>query len=295
MKSILIIGASGFVGKNLFEYLNAQKDKYIVFAPRSSELDATDKDKVKVYLENRYFDVVINAAVHNPATNPQRKCDEVLNNTLRIFYVFEKYSHLYGKMIYFGSGAEYDKSKELKSVSEEMIGLEIPKDDYGFAKYIINETIRKSENIYNLRLFGVYGKYEHFKSKFISNICCKAVHDIHFSLRQNVYFDYLYIDDLCGIVEWFIDNKPKHKDYNVVSGKRIDLLSLAQKTIKITKKDLSIFVCKEGLGNEYTASNERLLKEIGDFKFTQIESGIKSLYEWYCMNKDKIDIYELLY
>lgn len=39
------------------------------------------------------------------------------------------------------------------------------------------------------------------------------------SINQNVKFDYLYIDDLCKIVEWFVTNTPKYNYYNVCTGK----------------------------------------------------------------------------
>lgn len=296
MKKILLIGSSGFIGRNLYDYLISKTNKYEIYAPSSNNLDVTDENKVEEYLKQTYFDVVIHCAVYNGnKDNCNNLDDKMLENSLRMFYSFEKNQQLFGKMLYFGSGAEYDKRYDIKSVKEDELDKTIPNSQYGFAKYIINKAIYNSDNIYNLRVFGLYGKYEHWKSKFISNACCKAIKNIDISIRQNVYFDYLYIDDFCEIVEYFINNKVKHKDYNIVSGKRIDLLTIAKKVVELSNKNLSIHTCIAGLGKEYTASNERLINEIENYKFTDIDVGIKNIYDWYCENENEIDIYSLLY
>lgn len=295
MKNILIIGASGFIGKNIYEYLSEKKDKYNIFIPSSKEFNAIDEEQVNSFLKKKYYDVIINSAVHNSGSQKDKDSTKMLEYSMRMFYNFEKNQNLYGKMLYFGSGAEFDKRNDILSVKEEDLGNNIPIDDYGFAKYIISKAIENNGNIYNLRLFGIYGKYEHWQSKFISNICCKAIKNIPISIRQNVYFDYLFIDDFCKIVEWFIENEPKQKTYNVTTGQRIDLLTLAQKVVEISGKEIPIYVCKKGLAKEYSSNNDNLIRELGDFQFTNIDEAIKKLYDWYVDNEEIIELYPLLY
>lgn len=293
MKRILLIGSSGFIGRNLKEYL--QSKGYSVESPRSNELDATDEKEVSRFLSENYYDVVIHSAVDNSSIKTYKDSSKSLYNSLMMFYSFEKNKHLFGKMIYFGSGAEYNKKNDIINPNESDFGLSIPEDEYGFAKYIIAKQIESSDNIYNLRIFGVFGKYEHWKSKFISNACCKAVKGIPISIRQNVYFDYLWIDDLCEIVEWFLNNKPKYKTYNITTGQKIDLLSIAKIVNEYSEKSLPIYVCKEGLAKEYTCNNDLILNEMGGFKFTDIKDSIKQLFDYYNQNSESIDIYSLLY
>ena len=295
MKNILIVGASGFIGKNLYEYLSKKKDEYNIFIPCSKEFDAINEEKVNRLLEKVYFDVIINSAVHNCGAKKYKDNTKMLEYSMRMFYNFEKNQNLYGKMLYFGSGAEFDKRNDIRSVKEDDFGKHIPSDDYGFAKYIIAKSIESSKNIYNLRLFGIYGKYEYWQSKFISNICCKAIKNIPISIRQNVYFDYLFIDDFCRIAEWFVENQPKYKSYNVTTGEKIDLLTLAQKVLKISGKDLPIYVCREELAKEYSSNNDKLIREIGNFQFTNVDEAIKKLYDWYAHNEEIIDLYPLMY
>ena len=159
----------------------------------------------------------------------------------------------------------------------------------------MNSIIRKSDNWYNLRLFGIFGKYEDWRVKFISNLCCKAILGLPLSIRQNLFFDYLWIDDFCRITDYFIHNDVKYRDYNVATGMRVSLVELAELVRDISGKQLPIYVAKEGLGKEYTADNKRLLSEISGLGYTSLRDSISELYDWYTNCKDTIDIYPLLY
>lgn len=57
-------------------------------------------------------------------------------------------------MIHFGSGAEYDKSKPIVKVKETDFGKVIPKDEYGFFKYICSKYIEKTDKIICLRILA---------------------------------------------------------------------------------------------------------------------------------------------
>lgn len=294
MKQILLLGGNGFVGRNLKEYLSARED-IVIFAPSSKELNLLDETSVHQYLSQTYFDVVINAAVCNRLRSSANVDKSEIEQDLRMYFNLEKYSNMYGKMLYFGSGAEYDKTKDICSVKETDLPHGIPTTEYGLAKYVIGQHIEKSKNIYNFRIFGLFGKYENWKTTFISGACCKALKGIPITIRQNTVFDYLYIDDFCRAVEWFIDYTPLYHTYNVTSGQRIDLLTIAKKILKISGVDTPIYVCKNGFGNEYTASNERLLNEFPNYKITALDESLIELLDYYKTIIDQIDLYSLLY
>lgn len=292
-EKILITGASGFVGRNVKEYL--QNSSYIIFAPNSRELDCLDEKAVEAYLVKNKIDIVLHFAVYGDGIDKLKDGSKVLEYNLRFFYNFAKCSHLYQKMFYTGSGAEFDKRFPICDVVEEDFGKTIPVDQYGLMKYTINQYIEKSDNIYNLRLFGIFGKYEYYPVKFISNVCCKAIKGLPFSMRQNVYFDYLWIDDFCRMLEKIMNKELQHHSYNIVSGQKISLLDICEIVSYISGKDISVFVCKDGLANEYTASNVRFVSEFNDFSYTPIEKSIQKLYSWYVNNEKMIDVYKLLY
>jgi GDP-L-fucose synthase len=105
-------------------------------------------------------------------------------------------------MIYYGSGAEFDRNNWIPKMKEEYFDSFVPTDQYGFSKYIINKYTERAENIFNLRLFGVFGKYEDYQIRFISQTCCRAIYDLPITINQNVNFDYTYIDDVVEITDY---------------------------------------------------------------------------------------------
>lgn len=296
MKKVLLTGGSGFIGKNVIEYF-ADSREYEITAPTSKELDIIDENAVTEYLTENKFDIILNFAVYGDGIDKKKDGSKMLEYNLRMFLNFEKNSHLYRRMLYAGTGAEYDKRFDICSVREQDEGSHIPVDQYGLMRYVTDRLIRKSDNIYSLKLFGIFGKYEPWHMRFISNCCCKAIKGLPISIRQNVYFDYLWIEDFCRILEWFMAEKvmPKEHAYNVVSGRRIDLYSIARMVIEISEKELPVYICREGFGREYTADNTSLLQEMNQFDFTPLKEAIRKLYRWYEEHEAEIDIYHLLY
>jgi GDP-L-fucose synthase len=279
-KRILLTGAGprGFVGRNLKE---AFKEKFELYTPGSKELNLCDYEAAARYIDKHKIDTVIHAS---------SSFDNVLDSDLRMYFNLEKLSHDMDKMIYFGSGAEFDKRFDIVMASENDIGKRIPVDGYGFAKYIMTTHARLSKNVYCLRLFGIFGKYEDWTYKFISNICCKAAFDLPLTIRRECKFDYIYIDDLPNVVEWFLENEPEYHDYNFTYGSPVLLSELAGMVLKAAEKKLNVVMLNpDGLNNEYTSSNKRLLSEIPCFIPIKLEIAIEKLYKYYVDNMNLID------
>ncbi|MBI5122327.1 NAD(P)-dependent oxidoreductase, partial [Candidatus Roizmanbacteria bacterium] len=207
--------------------------------------------------------------------------DSSLSDNLRIFFNLLKNKDRYKKMIHLGSGAEYDKTKPIVKVKETDLGKTIPKDEYGFFKYICSKYIEKEKDIVCIRIFGLFGKYEDSRYRFISNAIVNNLNGLPITLNQNVFFDYLYINDFVRIVDYFINHKAKHKFYNIGTGKKIDILTIANKINKISDKKSKIIVKNKGLNNEYTCDNSRLMKELKRFSFTNFDQSLIELYQWY--------------
>ena len=292
---VLITGGSGFVGRNVKEYLLNQD--YDIYAPSSKELDCLNEHKVVECLKKGHYDIVLHFAVYGDGIDKSKDGTKILEYNLRIFNNFFIHSDLYGKMIYTGSGAEYDKRYPIVSVTEKDLPYHsIPIDQYGLMKYTVNQIIEKSTNIYNLRLFGIFGKYEYWKTKYISNLCCKSLSGLPLSLRKNCYFDYLWIDDFCRLVEMFINlEEPRYHVYNAVSGRKVNLFELAKLVNEIAGKKNDIIVCNDGWANEYTADNKRIRQELPGWKLTDMHDAVADLYGWYKEHISDIDIYSLIY
>ncbi len=286
-RKIFITGGNGFIGRNLKEQLDGS---FRILSPSHHELDLLDDEAVFDYLEKNRFDVVVHCATHDATRNSKKDKSLVFYSNLRMFFNLARCNRLYGRMFYFGSGAEYDMRNYRPKMKEDYFDTHVPFDNYGFSKYISAKFIQSVNNIYDLRLFGVFGKYEDWEIRFISNACCKALFGLDITIKQNVYFDYLYINDLVRIMKWFIGtNNITHKYYNVCTGSSIDLFTIAQKILKISGKKLRIKIKETGLKKEYSADNSFLLRAIKNFSFTPIDEALRHLYQWYSENINLID------
>lgn len=294
MVRILITGTTGFIGKCLKEYFSHIKaEKFQVYAPNHRQLDLLNKKATQKYIEDYSIDVVVHCANEKGSQSNLNKYD-ILHRSVQMFDSLSEVSESYKKMIYFGSGAEYDRFYGKHLITEGDFGIQIPQDSYGFTKYIQAKLINGFDNIYDLCLFGVYGKYEEWQRRFISNNIVRSLKGLPMTLSQNAMFDYLYVEDLCRIVEWFIEHEPKHKHYNVCTGQPIALQELAHMINEVSGLHREIQIAKDGWQSEYSGDNSRLLAEIGGFQFTDKKKSIEEMWNYYAEHIDEFDERQLL-
>lgn len=291
MKNILLTGGSGFIGKNILESFLAEK--YAIDAPSSQELNVADEKSVVQYFSSHKPDIVIHAAV-KPAHRNAKDFNNVFFTNTRMFFNLERYSDNYEKMLVIGSGAIYDNRNYRPKVKEEDWIRNIPIDEHGFCKYVCEKVIEKSRNIYDLRVFGIFGKYEDYAIRFISNAICKILFDLPITIKQNRKFDYLYVDDLMPVLDWFIHSTPNFKAYNITPDNSVYLYDLAIIICEIAGKPTHpIFIAQEGVGLEYSGNNARLKDEY-NLQLTPLKIAIYKLYLWYSDNKCLLDKKKLL-
>lgn len=292
---VLVTGGSGFIGRNLVEYLSTNHD---VLAPTHAELDLSDPSALDRWFAVHQVDVVVHGAVrpgHRNTPDPSRQ----LWTNLRMFFGLIRNAHHYGRLVFLSSGAVYDIARPLDRVAEADLGLSLPSDEHGLSKYAISrylEQVHRSgaADVVELRLFGVFGKHEDYAIRFVSNAICKSLFDLPITLRQDRMFSYLYVDDLGPIVERFLGGPHAQAAYNVAPGWTDSLLGLAERVRARSGRDVPIVVGEPGSGLPYCASNARLMSEFPDLAFTPVRSAIDALYDWYQANRAAIDRSALL-
>lgn len=265
IKNILLTGSGGFIGKHLKKYFT----EYNLYTPRSYELNLLDENAVASYLSENKIDFIIHSASCGVRITPDATLEEVAKPNIQMFNNLAK-SGL--PMITIGSGAEYDKSRPLVNIKEEDFGKSIPKDPYGYSKYMISKEIEKRENILNLRLFGIYGFGED-ASRVTSCIINAKIKNEPVVLNQNVRFHFIWIDDFCKIVKHFVEHPTKEKFINVAPNESIEIIDLA----KIA--GVKTIIKNEGMNKEYTANNTKLLQKLDGFEFTSYDVGMTYFYK----------------
>ena len=273
--NILLTGSGGFIGKNLKEYL---KDKYTLLTPRSYELNLVDESAVEKYFDENDIDFVIHCASIGGARGVQ-DIDTTIDDNLKMVDNILKYKNSNTRVILFGSGAMYDKSRPLHKVKETQIGEFIPHDLYGKSKMMIAQKIKNRKDVVCLNIFACYG-YGEKENRFPSYAINQVLAGENIEINQNVIFDYLFVEDMQRIVEYFIKNIPVNNIMNITPTDSVSLFQIANIVKDFSDKEIDVTIKNPEMNNEYTGGNSTLLENYSELQFTRIEEGLRKLYEY---------------
>jgi nucleoside-diphosphate-sugar epimerase len=201
MPRVCVLGAAGFIGKNLL------RDTDWTGVTRQ-ELDLTDPEAVKEYFRKHEYDVVIHCAVIGGSRLRSDDGEVFYKNLLMFENVVVAFR---GKIIYFSSGAALRGNP--------------PSDPYGMSKWLIDRRIETLPNAYSLRIWGCYGPGE--PSTRFSAVCKKEGHVI---INQDKYFDFIDVEDVRKIVNEYVSCKwEMPKVCNLVYPEKLLLSQWAEK------------------------------------------------------------------
>ena len=277
MKKIAILGANGFLGRNLYEYFSS-KSNYQVFPFTRKDVDFTEADQLKSLIKRTTPDIIIHSAVSI----------ENFENNIRMYFALEEIASLTKRILIIGSGAEYLSSR-YKPLMEETYfptNSNPPKDIYSLSKYTISRLHQslKTTNIYNLRVFGIYGPYEDYQRRLISNNIVRHMHGLPLQYNRNISFDYLYITDFLSAIDRFLDLvNPKFNTYNLCIGKAYKFKHIMESIADVLclPKTSIILNNPEPTTYEYSGNSTLLEKEIGPIEQTSLKEAITHLRDWY--------------
>lgn len=298
---ILIIGASGFVGANLFKKIKSYRED--VFGTSFSGAGWRFKDTSSILHMNMcdinnvndVFKKVEPKTIFDcssfGAYSFEKNIDLIhKTNYLSLIEIFETLEyHDISAYIHAGSSSEYG----LNSASPSEDSPLIPNSQYAISKAAASNAITfygkiKKFPVVNLRLYSVYGPYED-SSRLIPVLCEKTLEK---SLPQfadkEVSRDFIYIDD---VVDAFIASALRMRSeiygesFNIGTGKRTDLKELAA----ISKSIFSInsdprFDSKSGRAwdtDDWYADIEKSQKYLKWTPKISLEEGLKETQKWW--------------
>jgi len=256
---ILITGANGYVGSSLY---NALKDKYEVTTFNRQKFDLTNSVNTNFYFKYSWFDVVIHCAVEGGHRLEEDSWD-VMDSNLKMYYNLLQNRSSFGKLIHFGSGAEYLQEDK----------------PYGFSKKVISKSIQTQDQFYNLRIYTVFDELE-LDTRFIKSNLNRYVNKEDMQIHQNKYMDFFYMQDLIKIVDHYILNNdlPKQIDCRYENIKSLKEICEFINTLDDYKVEIQFQ--QQGLTSGYTGFNKSL-----ELDYIGLKQGIINTYNKLKCNK----------
>lgn len=286
MKKILLTGAEGFVGRNLLEALSRRSD-FVLRAPLQHEVDLTNSNEVAQCIETFQPDLIIHSATSN--TVGKGYDTDVCEQNLRMFFNLLRYRPQ-GCLIYtLCSGSSYNRDSWIPKMPEEYLGDNIPTDSQGFSKFVIASYARRLVDVVTLRIFGIFGKYEDYRYKFISNTIAKRIAGLEVTLFRDAVYDYLDVADFCEIVEQLVDRNVRSGEFNVTPDNSIKLSQAIEAVDRCLGGTPGYQIITQGLGKTYTGCNKKLRAMLKDYQFSPIDVSIQRLTKHYLDNQHQID------
>jgi nucleoside-diphosphate-sugar epimerase len=199
---VLITGGNGNLAKLIDCELSVKSELFDITRASRAEIDMLDLTSIKQYLSNcKPFDILIHTAIVGGRRTKPDDSDIVYQNIL-MFENLMQVSHRFKLIINLDSGAIYDRSTDIYNRKETDL-LTVPKDFYGFSKYLIYQRSLQTRHIINFRIFNIFHADE-ADDRFIK-ACFLAKHNgTKISIFQDKYFDFMYKDDFIKILQHYL-------------------------------------------------------------------------------------------
>lgn len=303
MKNILIVGASGFLGSQLYNRLR-QYDNMTLFCPSHTEMDALDFNCVQEYLRKNSIEYVVHTAANHAGVGTGVKRELFfLESNLIMNYNLVKASYENGikKFITFGTSCCYNDHQKEK-FSEDDYWINKSEIAYGTCKRVMLEQLELQNKMKWVYLVppNLYGPGDHFGQKdthFVPATVKKFDEALASGKNEITVWgdgsqmrDFLFIEDLVDILELTLDNDDYDNEViNVATGCDVtvkQIVLLIKKYFGHDEVQINWDISKPtGVGRK-SLDNTRFMQINPDFKFTDIENGIRKTIEWH-LNGDK--------
>ena len=298
-KNILIVGGSGFVGRNLVDFYKKKKFKVISLslfrknfeADINILVDLFDKDKLKKKLSKININYIIFAAGYVSHKPINHKNDENLNTHFVGLVNLINSINLSNlkKIIYIGTSEEYKFSKKKLNEKSELK----PITSYSLAKYLSALYLLNLHKNCNLpvtifRPFLLYGPYQE-TNRLIPYLIKNLIKKKEVLCTEgNQIRDFLHIDDFLRATFLALKSKLTNGEiFNIASGKPIKV----KKIIDLIKKKYpegKFNINKTIRSSETSVLSTSIAKAYKFMKWKPnipINKGINSIIEYYEQNR----------
>jgi GDP-L-fucose synthase len=308
-KNLLILGANGFLGKNVTSLLNEKYDYKIFKLNGKNELDLTKDDLFNDYLSKNKIDYIINCAafVGGIAYGYDFPAELLSKNTVMASNIYKAaYENGVKLLVNPISNCAYPKDQNLYEEKNFWDGA--PHEsvfEYGFSKKFFvalgNAYFREYNfSSANIVLSNMYGPHDHFdeKKSHALGALIKKIYDAKLNNFKNVEIwgtgkpirEWLYVTDGADALIKSTALKENSYFFNIGVNKGMSIKEMAVLIAKIIDWDGEfIFDTSKPDG----AKEKRVLGKFTEKNFNwspqiSLENGIRSTVEWYKDNILKI-------
>ncbi|NIY83293.1 NAD-dependent epimerase/dehydratase family protein [Vibrio hepatarius] len=303
---ILVIGASGFVGVNLFrELFKYRQDVYGAYfsskfswrlegipQARLVHLDIKSKTNILKVLEETQVKTVFDCSsygaysfeqesesIHQTNYNALVKCLEVFENCGVSAFVRA------------GSSSEYGTNSNGPAESDE----QTPNSHYAVSKVAANAAVTYFGKVRNfpvatLRLYSVYGPYED-SSRLIPNLCKKALlGELPSFTSPEVKRDFIHVDDVvsafvCAGYQLQENESIRGEAFNIGSEQQTSLKELALLTKQLfaidSEPDFGSYPGREWDLDRWVSNSQKAKKMLDWSASKTLKVGIKETAIWW--------------
>ena len=266
---VLVAGSKSFLGQNLRRYYPDHSTFTVKYVSRE-ECDLSVSAELLSIVKSYKPDLLIHTAVSLTS----------VDNNLKMYMALEKASSYCGRVVMIGSGAEYGHQRYIPSMPESFFDpLSAPENGhpYHLSKYLISRIHQSCpQNIYNFRVFGLYGPYEDYQRRLISSNILSYLRHGKMTVSANHAFDYLYVDDLIAAITAFADSPhtPKASTYNVCTGRADRFLDILSQVVKVLGGSTESITIDNPMPTDYIYSgNSTLFENEFDHKIERTSYG----------------------
>lgn len=305
---ILVLGASGFIGANLFRTLFEQRRD--VFGTTSHfpawrleglpeenviAADLLVESNLKELLDKVRPETVFNCVAYGAYSfekDPELIYRSNLNFTVRLLEEFA--TRGIRSYIHAGSSSEYGANAA--APTEETATT--PNSHYAVSKAAAAQAIyymgtERGLPCANLRLYSVYGPYED-PSRLIPTIIAKAERDeLPELVRPDISRDFVYVHDVCeAFIDTTLNLSPEHygHSFNIGSGECTTIGQLAEEAralFAITAEPRFTMPQRDWDVSNWYANPEKAQKVLGWRTRTSLKQGLEQTRIWYRNLEDK--------
>ena len=300
--NILVIGSKGFIGQNLYLYLEDQghtvfgADVVVDYVnPEHYFLVDVSNSDFNFIFDQTKFDVCINcsgaASVPDSFLNPLR---DYYLNTVNVFKILEsiKKSQPECKFINLSSAAVYGNPQQLPIKEDDTLNLVSP---YGIHKLQAEQICKEFHDFYgirtcSLRIFSVFG--DGLQKQLFWDLYKKASFGKPFALygTGNESRDFIYIGDLVKAIELVSKFAAFEADIiNIANGREIFIKDAVAIFFSFFESEISYsFSGEERVGDPINwVADINKLKSFGYKPSFNLETGLQQYHKWITLNGAK--------